>query len=319
MAVAAPTVTRVVFRGLLVPILAIAGYLLCLGMAYAADGIVRALFGSLAGKVGWIPWAGKVIQAPIHTIVRKLTGYLGRIEAALEKRIAATFNDLAKLIVGLSVDIYDTALLLSEMSWHLTKGIPAAALGRRLSTVARKATTAQATADRALSLARNIDAADRHPGSSTAGANVRVQIRPLRLELRRFERTTNSRVTALEHAIAAPIPHVGVRDRAPSYPARREIGRLWKRVRAHERLLVGGAGIALVLRAMAKLKLGWLRCSNVSKLGRRTCSLDSALLESLLSGSLILVSGVSIVELARELQGSMEFAEDAMRTFVREL
>lgn len=91
-------------------------------------------------------------------------------------------------------------------------------------------------------------------------------------------------------AIAVPLPRIGSLER--------ELSALRDRLRSLER---GGvvAAVGVVAGVMlSKLGLGWTRCSNVGKVARRLCGLDSLLLDALLIGTTAIVSSISLVEWA---------------------
>lgn len=113
---------------------------------------------------------------------------------------------------------------------------------------------------------------------------------------------------ALTHAIdhALPIPTV------PTFP------NLWKRVRAIERKIVLGVGIAAVVAALGRLGIGWLRCNRVRQVGRRICGLDESLIEKFLLDSLAIFGLVSIVEFAEGLQAVEDEAVSIFGALIRE-
>jgi hypothetical protein len=100
--------------------------------------------------------------------------------------------------------------------------------------------------------------------------------------------------TRVEHVAAAAI--------ATTQPALGWIGRDLTAIKARLRALEHastGAIVGVVAGAiLAGLGLGWARCSNVARAGRHLCGLDRALLEAFLLGSTVIVSSVSLVELA---------------------
>lgn len=114
------------------------------------------------------------------------------------------------------------------------------------------------------------------------------------------------------HALEAVIPRTVPLPTVPSIP------NLRKRVARLEKLLAAGVGVAVVLRALARLRLGWLRCNKVGRLGRAACGLDEGLLESMLTDALAIFSVISVVEFARELRAVEDEAIGIMGRLVRE-
>lgn len=115
---------------------------------------------------------------------------------------------------------------------------------------------------------------------------------------------------AIPHALPSPFPRIGRLERE----AEAQAGRLSRL----EKLSLSAAGAAVTLAALKRFGLGWLRCNNVGRLGKRACSLDTDLLESLLGASLLLTSAISIEQLARELQEPTELVTDGLKSLIRE-
>jgi hypothetical protein len=65
-------------------------------------------------------------------------------------------------------------------------------------------------------------------------------------------------------------------------------------------VLTKAAGAALVAFSLARLGLGWLRCGNVKKVGKRLCGMNPDLLDALLIGTTLIVGTISLREFAKE-------------------
>lgn len=115
----------------------------------------------------------------------------------------------------------------------------------------------------------------------------------------------NRPVKVIEQKVDAVAAYAGgfALPRLGSIP--REVDTLKAKVGTLEKALgaVAVGTIAGVL--LGKLGMGWLRCSNVSKVAKSLCRLDTALLDALLLGTAVIVSSVSLVEWA-ELMLSVE-------------
>ncbi len=98
------------------------------------------------------------------------------------------------------------------------------------------------------------------------------------------------------HALTAVIPHT------LPIPVGRTIAGIRARLRRLERSLPATAVAAAVIAVLARLGLGFLRCGNVKKAGKSVCGMNTGLLDSLLLDTVALLSVVSVVEFARELQ-----------------
>lgn len=136
------------------------------------------------------------------------------------------------------------------------------------------------------------------------------------------------RVRAIEHRIDAlrarvvHAAHVAAGTLALPFP---RIGRLERTVKAQakrltrlEKVALGGLGVAAVAAALSRLGLGFLRCRNVQRTGRRVCGMDADLLESLLAASLLLSGSISLRQLARELQEPTRDVTRGLRALVDE-
>lgn len=318
MAVAAPVAVRLTLRALLIPLTQLLACLVAIGLVYCADGIVRALFGTLRSAVGWIPFAGRVIKKPISEIERKFIHYLAAVERDLSARVGRYFDGLAHNILALSKDVYDTAIAISQLAWYVETKIGKAALGSRLDRTIAKAIKAEREAKQALRLAHDAHGAITKPASGQVKTAVTVATRPLAARVGRLEHTTDARLDRLEATVPAAVPRIGSRTGGRDLVARREIDRLWKRVRRLDKRILGAGAAALTWASIARLRLGWLRCGNVGKFGRAVCRMDSRLLDALLFESLLISGSLSIVEFAKELQGVTEFTADAVHGFIRE-
>lgn len=91
-----------------------------------------------------------------------------------------------------------------------------------------------------------------------------------------------------------------------------------RRLRRAEAYLTAAGFVVIVASALGRLGLRWVRCRNVSKVGRRVCGMDFDYLDALLAGSLLVVGSVSIVDFAHELQDAEDEVVKAIRGFVRE-
>lgn len=81
-----------------------------LGIILAVDAIVRALFGTLTGSVGWIPYLGKVVESPIHKIEQKVISFLSGIEQDIDSSLGHAIHQTAKLAEQLLHTLENTAL-----------------------------------------------------------------------------------------------------------------------------------------------------------------------------------------------------------------
>src|SRR5262249_10087193 len=119
--------------------------------------------------------------------------------------------------------------------------------------------------------------------SGHIGAAIREQTRPIAHRSTWIDThelpAIRARQRAAEHAI--PADQAGLRDWAGSIEG--SISGLWSRVRHLDKLTAGIGATALVVVAMAKLGIDYLRCSNVQRAAKRLCRMDPSALEDLLA------------------------------------
>lgn len=287
---------QVTIRALIRPFLYLAGAVVAYGMVYSADKIVRALFGSLKSSVGWIPWAGKVISAPIDMIERKLTNSLGEVIDSLEETIGTYYHALAQLVTQIGDAIEELAIWAwkeSAIRWTYehARGL--------IHSVHALQTRVQA-------LEADVEALARHGAVAIPKAAHTAST-----YVTRVEKVTSA---ALDRAIAVDIPNLWERTRSEAD----QLDRLWRWARAHGKTIGEGVGLAAVTAALTRLGLGWLRCNNVGKAARSICRTDVSLLEDLLLGTLAIFGVLSVREFARGMVDIEDEALDLARRLIRE-
>ncbi len=132
--------------------------------------------------------------------------------------------------------------------------------------------------------------------------------------------TLTHRVSALEAhvrtiaraatgAVALPFPRIGQLER--------EAASASKWLRKHRWLAAYTTLAALGAAVLSKLGLGFLRCTNFRKAGKRACGMDASLLESLLADTLLVVGTLSLVEFATEMETVTAEVAPLLRKFWR--
>ena len=250
----------VTFRQLLKPIALIAGCVVAFGIIYLCDKFVRALFGTVTGVTGWIPFLNKVVATPIHKIEQKLTQALGAAEAAIDEQIASYLHTLAHLPAMLGNALLSTAedlwiivafaaTLLDPREW---KKLYDSLVGK--------------TQAQLLPIKTKANAANAHAKAITQ--SVAQGVMP--------------RLRTVEHDVNRVIP--------------KEIGNLrgqvkeiedgaidtWKWIRSHPTSIASGAFAATVAWAIGRLGMGWTRCTNWKRIGREVCQTPASDIEALL-------------------------------------
>lgn len=113
---------------------------------------------------------------------------------------------------------------------------------------------------------------------------------------------------AVRRSVAAVIPRVG--------RVERDLSGAWARIRSISRRLAPAAIVAGVVMALGRLRLGWVRCSRVGRVGRRVCAMDNSMLDALLAGTLVIVGTYSLVQFAELMQEVTDDVADDIRAFV---
>ena len=270
---------------------ALVGLALCLLAAKFIGGMLN----GIASLIGHIPLIGNVTSGAIHRIEAKVTNAIGGVVESLQARIGQLWHSTARLVEEIGAKIEDAYALIHAVVGHLSIAAPwqpildlihaLQAVVARLHGVTKAQTQAIARAGRA---------AD---------------------DARRRADTATARAQAVPADVVLPGDLSGLRGRVRE--AEDEIGRLWDRVRGLAVPSVAAVGVAAIASVLARLGLGWARCSNVGKVGRNVCGMDNSLLEALLADSLLVLGTVSLVEFAHEMVGVTELAVRPITDFWR--
>jgi len=114
----------------------------------------------------------------------------------------------------------------------------------------------------------------------------------------------------VQHSIATTLPRLGNLERtainARSLP---------KWLKRHLVALLAGG---ILLRALSRIGLGWLKCRNVTKTAKRVCGLDKGFLDALLAGTILIAGTISLREFAKEVEDITEEASDLIHGFLRD-
>jgi hypothetical protein len=115
---------------------------------------------------------------------------------------------------------------------------------------------------------------------------------------------------SIPHAIPHVIPRLGRLERtAVDY------------VKLHKwlkRALAGALGLTVVLAALKRAGLSFIRCTNVKKTGKRLCGLDPGLLDALLLGTTLIVGTISLREFAQEVESVTDEVSGLIHGFIRD-
>lgn len=257
---------------LLVPLGMLCVLIVVYGMVLGIDAIVRGLFGTVSGAVGWIPYLGKVIESPIRAIEKKVVSFLVGLERDIDKAIGWSWHQLASVATHLWHQLERE----SELLWQALKFLSGVSTLHELLHVTRwfkrELRRAEAQAEHA------IEHAIRHDAKA----------------LRSVAQGVYPRLRSLEHEVEHVIPREIRHTRALAKEAEAEAARAWRLLRSHPWTAVTTAFVGAVAIALEQLGLGGLRCSALgNSLRNRGCGFWSAL-EDLLG---LLVDAVLIVDL----------------------
>jgi hypothetical protein len=238
----------------------LAALLFIVGCIYVIDYFVRAMFGSVSGAVGWIPYAGKILTAPVHRIEQKVTHSLGTAEQTIDRHIAASFHKLAKIIRNLPRELAMQAAMVLAVVGALDQFLTFKNF-RHLLASSLHWLKAQVHMHNSL-LHRHgkaITHAQHDATHAEKGSQV-VAAQAASLTSRWWRTRVNSRLRAEEMAIA----------------------RLWRWVRGRPFSFTSKAFIGATAWALAALGVSWIRCSKWRSVGKRVCHFPGSFLEGLL-------------------------------------
>lgn len=133
--------------------------------------------------------------------------------------------------------------------------------------------------------------------------------------------TAESSAAKIAHEVEVGIPHAVEAAIAGTLPRIRDLERdaaeLKARLGKVARTLTPAGIVGLVAAALASLKLGWLKCSNVERTAKHICGMDEGLLTSLLADATLILGTVSLVEFAKGMQGAVDEIVPPVRKFWR--
>lgn len=283
----------VVLRSLLIPVMRVSGLVVALGIIFCVDAFTRALFGTLNGSLGWIPYLNRVVASPLHRLEQKITNFLGGLETHIDVSMGGFFHNLAIVVDGLANGTIESGwitLLLGKAIHRLhgiTSALPSITHVTRITKVIQHETTI---------IRRTVVHADK-VATHAAPAIVTRQVGALAGEL--------------EHVIEWDLPRLRARERA----AESELGRLWKRVKTRPLALGAAAATALVTAVLARLGVTWIRCRNWKRIGRTVCNTGAGDIEALLG---LFAAGATIASF-RELVQLGQQVEHGVATVLQDV
>jgi len=271
-------------------------FLVALGLCLLARQLIGGMLSGIASLVGHIPLLGGVTSAGIHKIEQSVTHALGTQAAGLQARIGGVYHSAARLVEETGQKIEDAYRLIGGVAGILEVFVPYREVLALYHALAKAV-------------------ARLHGSTKEQTKAINATTHTVTHVIKRID-TVQVRAQAIPADVVIPRDLSGLRGRVRE--AEHEIGRLWDRVRGIAPGVVGGLALGALTFALGRLGLGWARCSNVGKVGRRICGLDQNLLESLLLDTIAIVGTVSVVEFIRDAQAVENVALGALGGFIRE-
>ena len=233
--------------------------------------ITKALFGVAGGAFGWIPGIGGWLKSSLHGIEQRIVSVMSGAALQADRKIGAGFHDLARLTDWLGREIRAHANLIYLVASVLTgtAGITwvSGEIGRLVGRIRASAHTADVAVQRVLGLEKRVQ------------HSIAATVLP--------------RLRAAEHTLDVTIPRDVAGLRARTKTIEGELARAWKAIRKNEAALVGTAFLGAIALALARLGLGWTRCSNWNRIGKSVCAVNPLAVEELLG---LIVTGVAIAD-----------------------
>lgn len=252
----------------------LAACIFILGCLYVVDGFVRALFGTLTGTIGWIPYLGHVLRAPVHRIEQKVSHSLGHAEQGFDKRIGTSWHKLGHVARLIGRELEGQAKLLWAIAGVLSKLTDYHTVLRLIRALEHPIRTLQHIHTRLL----RQEAARARAAEHKIDHGVFPQLRTIE--------------AGLAHVIDLDIPGLRARDRALAD----QLGRLGRWVHGRRVALTTGAFLGAFAWALHRLGGSWIRCGNWRKIGNHVCHIPHDLIEALVG---LTVSALALRDLCR--------------------
>jgi len=259
------------------PILtALACLIVALALTVMVVYVVKGFFGVTSSTLGKLPVIGGWIDATGHQIEQRITNALGAVVVKLEAGIGAAWHWQARIVDWLGREIGRHANLLMLIASLLA---PVGAIRSLVYSIIDARRLIGSLVHRLEGIGHDLVGRIGHVERGI-GADVLPRIR------------------SLEREVNGEIVRERLRARAAERTAEREITNLWKWTRTHT-LEAGTLAFAgAVAWALSRLGLGWLRCSSLSRLGKRIGCGGFGALEELLFGAVTALAVTDICDFA---------------------
>lgn len=296
----------IVIAPLLVGFAVLATGFVLLSMHHTMQAWLRPFIDELAHPRG--NFIKKVAYAQLSLITRAVGRIEHRVGSAISHAAASRMVHLAKWIGGLVAFVLvvprelerlgDT--IADAMARLVSHTIPRA-IHRETKPIDARAKAAQKSANRSISLTQRNTKRLLKNISALAGTVALTKL----LAQKGIDILRNERV----------VPRIKANEKAIDTVRGRDIPSIKTRLKRIEKALALGLIAGIVLRTLARVA-PWLFCRNVKKVGNTLCALNSDVLDDLLLITTVAVGSISIVELAKELQGVVGAASDGVHGFI---
>jgi len=295
-----------------VPLVLLAGFIVAYGLSISARRTSHAVGAWLIRGVGLIPLIGPTVSDAAIALTRYVTHELGEYAKPAGQAVVRWLSGLGGYIATVG---YWSLLWPKELFtfayWLLHSHLPRVLHGATapvIKIVHGTVKIVRRVETRVVHVTKTVYVTAKAAAATTVPWTLRQYLRELEWIRRHWKALTAA--VAAGGAIALPFPRIGVKPR--------EWTGVLKRLKRLEKVAAGLGTAGLVLAALRRLRLGWLRCSNVGKVGRRLCGLDGSLLDSLLLDTVAILSVLSVVEFAEALLAVEDEAVKVLAFGIRE-
>lgn len=302
----------------LAPLLLLAALIVALGLIKSGQAFVDSLTFIIRKTVGRVPLIGGLLATPAVVLLQALSHNMGEYANNIGADVAKTWHYAATVVDRLGWTMFHLSEAIAKVAWYVEVQWPLNQLWEKAHDAYNLARHAAHSAGQITKVTTVVKKFYTVPAKSPLLPAIRVATRPIRVDLDAFERWTRTQLAAMSAAVAGvgsisvPLPRnpfAGLGDQLGKIRAR------LRRLEAGDAKLVGLGALGF---ALARLGMGWARCTNVKNTGKQICRADSDLLGSLLGGLLLIFGTVSLLDLARGMQEITDEVTQAARAFIRE-
>lgn len=281
------------------------GLVLCLllwGLSQSGQTFFHNLLSVIFDTIGRVPLLGRVVASGIDKLVHLIVKPISEAALAIEQPVVGFFVGLASAIQSYAFSSYYTAERAYAAFTHLRQVTIPHLIRAALGDVVR----AGVATGHAI-----------HATHATLGGSLASLWRYARSVEATAVRALTVSERAIGHAVAGTLPRAlpWVSGRVSGAEAATE--RALRGIRDVRNLLAAGVFAGLVLRALARLGVGNVRCGNLKSMERRLCGAPPDVLEALLGGLTLIIGTVSLIEFARACQTVEGEIADGISSFLR--